>query len=351
MSQKVPVKKLVINGLLFLLIIMITFRVLFKNQDLMQIMHLLNRVDIRYILLGVGFAFLFVCGEAMNIRRALVLFGYQPSVWHSFKYAVAGFFFSSITPSSTGGQPMQVCYMYKDNIKVAHGSLALLLELACYQFVTVMFAIGAYFYNFHFFRKMSGTIQFFLFLGIALNVFLLLLVMSSIFSKKISNGILNMVCKLLNKMHIRNRDKKIEALTNQFHEYQESAVYITQNKVVIAKMCMTTLVQILAIHSIPFCVYLSLGQRGYGYLTVLSLQAVLHITVAALPLPGAVGVSESAFLVLYQMLYSKGMIGSALLMSRGISFYLLLILCGVVLLVQYLYSMKKVRIYEENPDS
>lgn len=78
---------------------------------------------------------------------------------------------------------------------------------------------------------------------------------------------------------------------------------------------------------------------------------MLHITVAALPLPGAVGVSESAFLVLYQMLYSKGMIGSALLMSRGISFYLLLILCGVVLLFQYLHSMKKVRTYEENPDS
>ena len=351
MNQKMPVKKLVLNGILFLLIIVITFRVLFKNQDLVQIMHLLNKVDIRFMMLGVGFAFLFVCCEAMNIKRALVLFGYQPSVLHSLKYAIAGFFFSSITPSSTGGQPMQVCYMYKDKIKVAHGSLALLLELACYQFVTVLFAIGAYFYNFKFFRQMSGTIQFFLFFGIALNVLLLILVMTSIFSKRISNGILKIICRLFDKLHLRNKEKKMEGLTNQFREYQESAVYITRNKLVIAKMCMTTLVQILAIHSIPFCVYLALGQRGYGYLTVLSLQAVLHITVAALPLPGAVGVSESAFLVLYQMLYSKGMIGSALLMSRGISFYLLLILCGVVLLVQYLYSMKKVRIYEENPDS
>ena len=351
MEQKMPARKLIRNGILFLAIIIITFRVLFKNQDLVQILHLLNKVDIRFIGVGIGFALLFVCCEAMNIGRALKLFGYRKSAWHCAKYAIAGFFFSSITPSSTGGQPMQVCYMYKDEIKIAHGSLALLLELACYQFVTVVFAIGAYFYNFRFFRQMNGTIQFFLFFGIALNVILLLLVMASIFSRRISDGMLRFICAIIKKFPVRNKEKKIEDLTNQFHEYQESSIYIIQNKFTIAKMCMTTLVQILAIHSIPFCVYLALGQKGYGYLTVLSLQAVLHITVAALPLPGAVGVSESAFLVLYQMLYSKGMIGSALLMSRGISFYLLLILCGVVLLFQYLHSMKKVRTYEENPDS
>lgn len=351
MNQKMPAKKIVINGVLFLLIIAITFQVLFKNQDLMQILHLLKKVDLRYIFMGIGFAALFVIGEAMNIGRALKLFGYRPSALHCAKYAIAGFFFSSITPSSTGGQPMQVCYMYKDKIKVAHGSLALLLELACYQFVTVLFAIAAYLYNFNFFRQMNGTIQFFLFFGIALNVILLVLVLTSIFSKRISNGILKIVCAIMNRLHIRNREKKIEGLTNQFHEYQASSTYIINHKLVIVKMCATTLIQILAIHSIPFCVYLALGQSGFGYLTILSLQAVLHITVAALPLPGAVGVSESAFMVLYQMLYSKGMIGSAMLMSRGISFYLLLIFAGVVLLGQYLYSMKKVRIYEENPDS
>ena len=361
MNQKMSVKKMLFNGLLFLTIIVFTFRILFQNQDIPQIMQLLKQVNLKFVGIGVLCGLVFVSCEGVNICRALKLFGYHPKKRNCLKYAAAGFFFSSITPSSTGGQPMQLCYMYKDEIKIAHGSLALLLELACYQFVTVMFAIIAYVYNFNFFEQMNGTIQFFLFFGIALNVTLLFLVLSSIFSKRISNVMLRMVEALIRKFKFRDGERKILVLGQQFEEYQESAIYIKENKGVIVRMCLTTLVQILAIHSIPYFVYLAMGQHGFGYFTVLSLQAVLHITVAALPLPGAVGVSESGFMVLYQLLYSKGMIGSALLLSRGISFYLLLIFCGVLLLIQYMISgnkrksktdkLKKEKSHEYNPRS
>lgn len=42
-------------------------------------------------------------------------------------------FFSSITPSATGGQPVQLYVMNKDNIHVAHGTMALLTELTSFQ--------------------------------------------------------------------------------------------------------------------------------------------------------------------------------------------------------------------------
>ena len=347
MNQNMSAKKIILNGLLFAIIIVITFKILFQNQDLSQIVHLVRKVDLKFAGVGVLCGLIFILCEGMNIGRALKLFGYHPKKRNCLKYAVAGFFFSSITPSSTGGQPMQLCYMYKDDIKVAHGSLALLLELACYQFVTVMFAIVAYAYNFNFFRKMNPTIQFFLFFGIALNIVLFFLVLSSMFFKRISNGMLRIIEAIIVKFKIRDPQKKIQVLRQQFEEYRESATYIKKNKGVIVRMCMTTFVQILAIHSIPYCVYLAMGQQGYGYLMVLSLQAVLHITVAALPLPGAVGVSESGFMVLYQLLYTKGMIGSALLLSRGISFYLLLILCSVLLLIQYMISLNKEKAKKE----
>lgn len=356
MNQNMSAKKIILNGVIFFTIIIITFKVLFHNQDLSQIIRLLKQVDLKFAGIGVLCGVIFVSCEAINIGRALQLFGYKTSKKNCIKYAAAGFFFSSITPSSTGGQPMQLCYMYKDEIKIAHGSLALLLELACYQFVTVMFAIIAYSYNFNFFKKMNGTIQFFLFFGIGINVIILFLVLSSIFSKRISNAMFRILKALIQKFKFHHGEKKTLVLEQQFKEYQESAIYIKENKVLIFKMCLTTLIQILAIHSIPYCVYLALGQEGFSYLTVLSLQAVLHITVAALPLPGAVGVSESGFMILYQLLYTKRMIGSALLLSRGISFYLLLIFCGVLLLIHYMISIKKEKstkekFHESNTDS
>ena len=329
----------------------ITFQLLFRNQDIPQILKLLKSVDVKFLLMGVFCTGMFVACEGLNINRALKLFGYRPSVKNCIKYAAVGFFFSSITPSSTGGQPMQVCYMYKDDIKIAHSSLALLLELACFQFITVIFASSAYIYNFVFFRNMNGMIQFLIFFGIALNVIIFCLVLSSMFSRKISNFLLRVLKKIILRFKKKNPEKKIEAMEQQFNEYQKSAIYIKKNKFVIVKMCLTTFVQILSIHSIPFFVYLAMGQQGHGYLTVISLQAILHITVAALPLPGAVGASESAFMVLYRMLYSTELIGSALLLSRGISFYLLLIFCGMLLLVHYIMSIKKEKSYERNTSS
>lgn len=351
MNQKMSVKKMVISGLLFLAIMAITFMVLFRNQDIPKIIHLLKQVDLKFVGIAILCGLIFVYGEGVNIRRALKLFGYHANRRNAIKYGAAGFFFSSITPSSTGGQPMQLYYLYKDGIKLAHGSLALLLELACYQFVTLMFAIIAYVYNFDFFGKMSRPVQFFLFLGIALNVVVLFIVLSSIFSQRISNGMLGLIKVLMRKLKFHDIERRTQVLELQFKEYEGSAIYIKENKGVIIKMCFTTLVQILAIHSIPYFIYLAMGQHGFGYFTVLSLQAVLHITVAALPLPGAVGVSESGFMVLYQLLYTKGMIGSALLLSRGISFYLLLIFCGVLLLIQYIISIQKEKFHGRNPNS
>ena len=49
------------------------------------------------------------------------------------KYAYIGYFFSSVTPSATGGQPLQLYAMSKDKIHVAHGTMALLTELTSFQ--------------------------------------------------------------------------------------------------------------------------------------------------------------------------------------------------------------------------
>lgn len=70
----------------------------------------------------------------------------------------------------------------------------------------------------------------------------------------------------------------MEGLTNQFREYQESAVYITRNKLVIAKMCMTTLVQILNSIVSHLCI-LGVGTERIWILnSIVPTSKLLHIT-------------------------------------------------------------------------
>ena len=63
-------------------------------------------------------------------------------------------------------------------------------------------------------------------------------------------------------------------------------------------------------------------------------QAVLFISVSALPLPGSVGVSESGFLTLFKLLFPVTVLNEAMLLSRGVSFYLFVFLCGMFILVK-----------------
>ena len=67
-------------------------------------------------------------------------------------------------------------------------------------------------------------------------------------------------------------------------------------------------------------------------MTVFSLQSILFISVSAIPLPGSVGSSESSFLTLFKTLFPVSTLSSAMLLSRGISFYLFVIISGIVVL-------------------
>ena len=74
---------------------------------------------------------------------------------------------------------------------------------------------------------------------------------------------------------------------------------------------------------------------------VLSLQAVLHISVSSLPLPGAVGASEGAFLLLFRSVFPAAALHDAMLLSRGVSFYLFVALSGLYIAVWSLFGQKK----------
>ena len=56
------------------------------------------------------------------------------------KAAILCKFYDNITPSSTGGDPMQLYMMTKDKIKISHGAITLLVKLLAYEIVIICLA-------------------------------------------------------------------------------------------------------------------------------------------------------------------------------------------------------------------
>ncbi len=325
--------KLIRNFILFILLIIITFAVLLKGEDISQILNILASTKIQYVLVGILCMAVYISCEAINIGRTLKTLNEKSTFIQNLKYALIGFFFSAITPAASGGQPMQVYYMHKDKIAVSNSMLALLLNLTSMQVVTIGFALISVCFNY---KYLNGVLIAFFIVGILLNLSALVLLLIAIISKRLSRGIINFVEKILKFFKVRNIEAKKEKLESELEKYHESAVYIKQNKKIIIQLLLTTLVQFFVYYSVTFWTYKALGMNGANILEITSMQSVLFATVSGIPSPGAVGVTEGAFTEIFRNIYPGAMMSSAILLNRGINFYFFVIFSGIVTIINHL---------------
>lgn len=330
-------KKLLRNLIIFILIIVLTFYIILKDQNISEILSVLSSVKKEFIIIAIiSMCFYMVC-EAINIGRTLKALNEKTSFLKNLKYALIGFFFSSITPAASGGQPMQIYYMYKDEISVANSTLALLINLTCVQIVTISVALISLIFNYEY---LNGALIGFFILGITLNSTALALLLISIFSKKMTKGLINIVIKILKFFKIKNIESKQEQIEKELTKYQGSAIYLKNNKKLILKVLVTTYIQYMFYYSISYWVYRSFGLVEHNILEILSMQSVVYATVSGIPSPGAVGVSEGAFIEIFKSVYSKKMIKGAMLLSRGVNFYLFVIISCVVVCINAIKDKK-----------
>ena len=327
-------KKYFRNLILFILIILLTFYIILKDQSISKIIDVLSSIDLKYILIAIICMCVYLICEAINIGRTLKALGEKSTFYRNIKYALIGFFFSSVTPAASGGQPMQIYYMNKDKISVANSTLSLLINLTSMQIVTISIAIISLFFNYGY---MNSILIGLFIIGIFLNATALGLLLVSLFSKRMTKGLINIAIKILEFLKIKNIEDKKKKLEDELSKYQASATYIKSNKKVILKTIIITYFQFLMYYSISYWVYRSFGLKEYNILQILSMQSVLFATVSGIPSPGAVGVSEGGFLEIFRNVYSDNILNEAMLLNRGVNFYLFVIISSVIVM---LYTVK-----------
>lgn len=326
-------KKLFRNLAFFIILISVTFYILLKDQDFFQMWEILKSVKIQYVLVGIVCILLYVVCEAINIGRTLKSLNEKSNFLRNLKYAFIGFFFSSITPAASGGQPMQIYYMHKDKISISNSTLALLINLSSMQVITISFALISLIFNYQY---MNSVLITFFIIGILLNLSALILLLVGILSKRATNGIINLALKIMKFFKVKNIEGKKEKLEKELSKYQDNAVYVKNNKWLIAKTIFTTLIQFTIYYSITYWTYRSLGFSKHNILEIITMQSVLFATVSGIPSPGAVGVTEGAFMEIFRNVYPENMMRSAVLLNRGINFYFLVLVSCVVTIVSYL---------------
>lgn len=124
-----------------------------------------------------------------------------------------------------------------------------------------------------------------------------------------------------------------------------TSIRTKNDKKIMVIVFLATLLQRIALFSVTYFVYRAFGLFEYGVVDIIALQSIISIAVDMLPLPGGIGVSENLFLIIFKKIFKGSLIMPGMLLSRGISYYGLLIISAVVtLVVQIRYSYRKDRI-------
>lgn len=326
--------KSVANTLFLVCVFALTLWSVFRGQDLERMMEHIVGTNPVYVLLGVGCVILFVLGEATVIWYLLRTLGTKVRLSRCCLYSFIGFFYSGITPSASGGQPFQIMAMRKDKIPVAVSTVVLAIVTITYKSVLVVIGLAVLLIappQVMLYLEPSLPI---IHLGMGLNVIFISILFLLVFSPKLVRRVIEGVMKLINKIRpFRNPERQYRRVDRMIAQYQGSAEFFVKHKRVILNVFAITFIQRLILFLVTWLTYLAFELSGHGMALITILQAMISVAADMLPIPGGMGVSENMFMVIFEPIFKEQYVLPGMVISRGISYYTQLIICGIMTVV------------------
>jgi uncharacterized protein (TIRG00374 family) len=336
--------KYTINVLFIAVVGFLTFRILFANKEMGDVINELHKADKLWLAAGALCVFCFIAGESVIIKYMLWLFKEKTPFLRCLKYSFIGFFYSYITPSSSGGQPAQMVYMKKDGIYYGYSSLIMLVIAVVYKAVLVLMGLFFYIFYHSYVTEHIGDYMWLVYLGFLLNIayitLLLVVCLKPLWSRKMGIKAIN----LLTRLHVFRPDKAekmIKRLTRIFDNYVKASKYIRDNLRSLFTITVLTTIQRLSLFALTWVVYKAYHLSGTGFMEIVALQVLIGIAVEMLPLPGAAGITEACFIKFFEGVFAIELISPAILLNRGLSFYAVIFIGGLVTLGTHLINIKR----------
>lgn len=313
-----------------------------RDQTPGQLAAALAQADWRFLLVGAALMAAFVACEAKSSHLILRALGSPQPYRRCCLYSSSGFFFSNITPSATGGQPAQIFYMNRDGVPVAHGTIDMLLVTIGYHTAIMIFGVLSLALCPYLPRMLGGEVGFLLGLGFSIFFALNAAMIGFLFLP----GPARRVCRWGIGVAVRarpglDRDGLEAKLERHLAQYAQGARLIRSAPGLLPRVLLLSMGQLACSYTVPYVVYLAFHLTGSSFVEVFALQVLCSISVGYLPLPGAAGAAESVFLRGFAAVFGAGLIAPAMILSRTVSCYLVLVVTGAITALLHVRGRKK----------
>ena len=324
-------KKQILNLIFLLTVFTLTVWAVFKGQDLELIFSYIETADPLYLVFGIICVVTFIFGESVIICYLLRVIGHKVRPMRCYLYSFIGFFFSCITPSATGGQPAQIIYMKKDDIPVPESTLVLMIVTITYKLVLVVLGVLVLILRPVRVMEFLSPVMFWMYLGLALNVFCVTLMMILVFHPRLAKWLMVKGLKLLERLHLlKQKEKRLKKLEASMDRYHQAADFFWSHKMVVFNAFLITVIQRFLLFFVTYLTYRAFGLSEESVVTIVCLQGMISLAVDMLPLPGGMGISEKLFISIFTPVFGAGLLLPAMIISWGISYYSQLTISAVM---------------------
>ena len=344
-SDKMPQKKQGLWTVVFILIAVASiFAVVMQSREfsLSQFVAFVSEASLPW--LGVSFLSMlgFVVFEGVALLIICRAFGYRRKLRRGFIYSASDIYFSAITPSATGGQPASAFFMMQDGVPGMVVTVALVANLFMYTLSIIVIGLicvlffGNLFADFDTVSKLLIVFGIVAQLGLALFFFLLL--KSGRLLYRICRPVLHFLCKI---RILRHEEEKQRRLLDAMEKYRGYAQMLSGHRKTLFFVFLFNFLQRSSQIAVTMFTYLATGGDPANAFSLFAMQGYVVLGSNSIPIPGAMGVSDYIMLDGFRTIMSESAAVNLELLSRSVSFYFCIFLCGISTLIQYQILKKR----------
>lgn len=323
-----------LNILVVALIFIIMLVIIFVNNDAGAIFKAIRQAEVKYILIALGFILLFILFTAFSLMQ-LVALKRKIRIIDSFNIANLANFYNGITPFASGGQPFQVYYYTKVNVKTDESTSVLMMNFIIHQFVLSIFGIVAIImYYDELITQNNTAFRVAVWIGLSINVaILLLLIFISLFRpiKKVFMGLIGFIFSI--KFLRKKKESMIEKTNNYFDKSQESFKELFHHIPTLLLSILYKVLSLIFYFIVPYFIFkaLHVDVKPSNIIFIIWMTAFAFVIMSFMPTPGSSGGAEWAFQTVFASSFAMadGVSASAILIWRFFTYYLVMILGAI----------------------
>lgn len=285
-----------------------------------KILQTVRQAKAPYLVLAAFLMFLFWFFGSLSLNSLLKVLGAGLRPVDSFKVTMTGAFFNAITPSSTGGQPMQVLRMRDYGLAPGLSSSVIILLIIINNLVTLILAIFSMIFSYkNLGEKLFSSVL--MLAGVFLSLIVTFAITSVIIFPNKSKKFMVKVVRFFNK---KNPDEKIKKFEKQIDSFYDSfRVFKCEGLYKLLPCAFFVALQNISLWSVPHVVFSAFGAVTTNAVLSVCAACLVALISGFVPLPGAALGAEGAFVSIFKPLYTNiSSVGIVVILWRLFTFYM-----------------------------